>query len=302
MGGANSQSEITNNTKQDLEKNIMTQFSGQFKDFEGMAVTVNPYIDFDQVDTESTVYQNPSGTTDPSVSSSNTETTDVTNGDGTTASPGVATNPGTTPNAYQASSGSTTPSTYTLKKNSSNYIYNQIVTKGVKKTIAVAKDKTFVAVSLRYGDRVKDITAQTIATIKEQVAAAAGGIPAANVTVNKFAILPAVIPQVSPYDLFKSVFNDYGTFALILFLAIGLMVAAFPRRKRELQPALDMAGGSSSASGPRFVIPESSEGYIPEIDMEERSEVKKQIDKFVKQKPDAVAQLLRNWISDEWDN
>jgi flagellar M-ring protein FliF len=53
------------------------------------------------------------------------------------------------------------------------------------------------------------------------------------------------------------------------------------------------------ATGPRFVIPE--EEPVPEIELEERSEIKKQIDKFVRQKPDAVAQLLRNWLSDDWD-
>ena len=47
------------------------------------------------------------------------------------------------------------------------------------------------------------------------------------------------------------------------------------------------------------MIPE--EEPMPEIEMEERSEIKKQIDKFVRQKPDAVAQLLRNWLSDDWD-
>ena len=31
------------------------------------------------------------------------------------------------------------------------------------------------------------------------------------------------------------------------------------------------------------------------------SEVKKQIDKFVKHKPEAVAQLLRNWLADDWN-
>ena len=40
---------------------------------------------------------------------------------------------------------------------------------------------------------------------------------------------------------------------------------------------------------------------LPEIEIEEKSEVKKQIDKFVKKKPEAVAQLLRNWLADEWD-
>jgi flagellar M-ring protein FliF len=40
---------------------------------------------------------------------------------------------------------------------------------------------------------------------------------------------------------------------------------------------------------------------IKDINIEEQSELKKQIDKFVQQNPDAVAQLLRNWIADDWN-
>ena len=44
-----------------------------------------------------------------------------------------------------------------------------------------------------------------------------------------------------------------------------------------------------------------SEHELPDISTEEQSEIKRQIDKFVAQKPDAVAQLLRNWLSEDWD-
>ncbi len=35
--------------------------------------------------------------------------------------------------------------------------------------------------------------------------------------------------------------------------------------------------------------------------MEEKSEVRKAIDKFVDENPEAVAILMRNWLSDDWD-
>jgi len=40
---------------------------------------------------------------------------------------------------------------------------------------------------------------------------------------------------------------------------------------------------------------------LPPINFEEHSEIKKQIENFVKQKPESVAQLLRNWLSEDWD-
>jgi len=40
---------------------------------------------------------------------------------------------------------------------------------------------------------------------------------------------------------------------------------------------------------------------IADIDTNVESEYKKQIEKFISEKPDAVAQLLRNWLSDDWE-
>ncbi len=40
---------------------------------------------------------------------------------------------------------------------------------------------------------------------------------------------------------------------------------------------------------------------LGEIPLSEGSEVKQQIDKFVRKRPDAVAQLLRNWLTDDWN-
>ena len=40
---------------------------------------------------------------------------------------------------------------------------------------------------------------------------------------------------------------------------------------------------------------------INPIEFNEDSEIRKQIDKFVDEKPEAVASLLRNWLSEEWE-
>ena len=40
---------------------------------------------------------------------------------------------------------------------------------------------------------------------------------------------------------------------------------------------------------------------MPEIEFEEQNEIKKQIEKFVTEKPESVAQLLRNWLQDDWE-
>ena len=41
---------------------------------------------------------------------------------------------------------------------------------------------------------------------------------------------------------------------------------------------------------------------LDEIEVKEVLETKRQIDKFVEEKPEAVANLLRNWLTDEeWE-
>jgi len=47
----------------------------------------------------------------------------------------------------------------------------------------------------------------------------------------------------------------------------------------------------------------SGDKIIEEINLEEFGEgmYEKQLDKLIKEKPELVAQLLRNWLSEEWE-
>jgi flagellar M-ring protein FliF len=163
-------------------------------------------------------------------------------------------------------------------------------------------EKSSLAINLLYGGRVTDVKKINAEILKvKQQASSAEGIPIANITVNSFKIAPVISVPTKISDTISKMLNTYGSFALVVLLAIALMIAALPKRKKEEEVELEpVAAGAAAALGPRFNVPESVDD-IPEIAKEERSEEKKQIEKFVKQKPDAVAQLLRNWLSDEWD-
>ena len=39
---------------------------------------------------------------------------------------------------------------------------------------------------------------------------------------------------------------------------------------------------------------------VETIDLQEKSETRKAIEKFVDENPDAVALLLRNWLNEDW--
>jgi flagellar M-ring protein FliF len=40
---------------------------------------------------------------------------------------------------------------------------------------------------------------------------------------------------------------------------------------------------------------------VDDIDIQEKSETRKAIEKFVDENPEAVALLLRNWLNEDWD-
>ena len=40
---------------------------------------------------------------------------------------------------------------------------------------------------------------------------------------------------------------------------------------------------------------------LDDIEFSEKSETRRMIDKFVDENPEAVAQLLRNWLNEDWD-
>ena len=76
--------------------------------------------------------------------------------------------------------------------------------------------------------------------------------------------------------------------AAVLVLA-GAMVVLIRRNKKESTDE-DMAVALSK-------IEEASE--IADIDIEDKNELKKKIEKFISQKPDQVAQLLKTWLTEE---
>ncbi len=115
-----------------------------------------------------------------------------------------------------------------------------------------------------------------------------------NVAVQSFEI-PVFIDQ----EVFKMSAKDYIPYILlIIFLAIlGFAIYKFtsPKGIIELEPELSVEDMLQSAK-------EIQRPQLDDIEYGEDIEVKKHIEKFVDEKPDAVASLLRNWLADdEWE-
>lgn len=293
----NDQFEMTAKWASELERKVKKLFNGQYTSFDNMDVVATPKLNFNKQTSKSKVLSNP--TTDgPAVTSKQTRKIELENGSASGGTPGVGTNPGTSNSPSYQFEANGENSKYKESNEIVNNEFNETVTELENSVGDIIPDESTIAVNLGYGIKAKDIPAEQIESIKQMVSKATS-IPITNIAIEKFMIAPPEEIQTKISDRVKEAFDTYGLFTLIVLLAIGFMIAALPKRRKEEEEALVLE--AAVAGGPRFIVPELSGEPIPEIDLEERSEVKKQIEKFVKQKPDAVAQLLRNWLSDEWD-
>lgn len=90
--------------------------------------------------------------------------------------------------------------------------------------------------------------------------------------------------------------TDYLQIVLAVLIVALLLFVVFkgigPVEVTELEPELSVE---------QLLATTKEKQGIEDIDFNEVSEVRKMIEKFVDEKPDAVAQLLRNWLNEDWD-
>jgi flagellar M-ring protein FliF len=285
--------------KTDLEKNLRNVLNGQqFDSFDTAKVVVNPILDFDTLTQSSKEVSNPKDMDSGALLTKEELKEELTNGtSGGTV--GMDANPGTVP-SYP--NGSTDAESYKKSDVKETYTYNQLEKQSEKSLGEVIPEKTTAAVTLLYGNRVTDdskLTDELIAQVQE-LASKATGIPAENIAVTKLKIQPTVEEIPTTSEVVKNMISEYGLLALLLLMLIALVIIAIPRRSKQVVAEPVFAGVDEVVS-PKYNINDLRQEPVPEIDTEERSEVKKQLEKFVKQKPDAVAQLLRNWLTDDYE-
>jgi len=207
---------------------------------------------------------------------------------------GTDTNPATYPNVTTGENGN-----YKLSDVKENFGVNRIISEESKEIGKINKETSSIAIAMFNNKKSADAGAEVESTdidinkIKGIVSSATG-IPDRNVTVEVLNIA-ASLPEPKSSSLnYAQIMGDVVPIVLVGAL-IGLIAfLMFRKRQEDSEVALPM--GSID-----YIVKDEDQETLPDIDLEEKSEVKKQIDKFVKQRPDAVAQLLRNWLSEDWD-
>ncbi|NLK20755.1 MAG: flagellar M-ring protein FliF [Epulopiscium sp.] len=120
---------------------------------------------------------------------------------------------------------------------------------------------------------------------------------AAGINLNNVEIVGYEVPVFVDKQIKARPYNEYIAmgilFALIALLAFALIKKTEPHEITEIEPELSVEEMLESSQ----VKPEE----VDPIEYNEESEIKRQIDKFVEEKPEAVASLLRNWLSEEWE-
>lgn len=295
IGKTSSQFKLKLKIKEEIENSVKRLFIGRSDVFDSISVVANPVLQLDKVKSTTNEILKPTGLDEAIISSEDKK--EILENGTANGEPGIQSNPGNAP-TYPMQSDEN--STYEKSEKIRNYDYTRKLTEEEKAYGIVDSEKSSMTVALFYGQRVKDdsrITPEFIEQVKQDVSTATG-IPSSNISVNKYPLAPPEEITVPLADRIKEIVDTYGFFALMLLLIIGLMISVLPRRKEAevAQPAGELA----VADGPALMISEPEE-TVAEIDMEEHSEIKKQIEKFVSQKPEAVANLLRNWLSEDWD-
>lgn len=118
---------------------------------------------------------------------------------------------------------------------------------------------------------------------------------ATGISENKIQISAIDQPVYVPKVVEKRSFTDYLQYilaALIVGLILFVVFKGFgPVEVTELEPELSVE---------QLLATTKENQSIEDIEFNEVSEVRKMIEKFVDEKPDAVAQLLRNWLNEDW--
>lgn len=120
--------------------------------------------------------------------------------------------------------------------------------------------------------------------------AAASGISTANINITAYEQ-----PIFNFKEINKKSVTDYlPVILLVIIIAMILFVvikSTAPVSVEEINPELSVE---------ELLATTTEDRQLDDIEYNEKSDVRKMIEKFVEENPEAVASLLRNWLNDDW--
>ncbi len=147
---------------------------------------------------------------------------------------------------------------------------------------------TFEEFTVQNSEKVKKEVDEEMITL----VANATGIPAANIS-----IVAYDVPIFQPDEgLNLSASNIAQIILIVLILALLLIVVLTTFKKNKEEETVE----ETELSVDDLLTTTQEHQNVEDIDLESKSEIRLMVEKFVDENPDASAQLLRNWLNEEW--
>lgn len=296
--------QIEATTKNSMKQSLLA--TGLYDD---MYLTLNYVLNWDAVNSIAKTYET-QGDEQAIFGASYEEVSQGTSGAGGT--PGTTSNDGTT---YEITDGESSTSTYEVRKY--DYLPNEVVTTTTTEPGAIIYDTSSLAVTfiknivyreeeceaLGYLDNMtweefKSQNTEPVVMNVDQtwidVLATGSGVPADNISV--LAYQRPYFEDAPASTVFRTVtfWIQIALAAVILGLLTFVVIrSARPLTVEEKEPELSVEE--------MLATTKENQPAVDDIDIQEKSETRKAIEKFVDENPEAVALLLRNWLNDGWE-
>lgn len=134
-------------------------------------------------------------------------------------------------------------------------------------------------------------TLVTLSTDEVNLIAQATGVNAARISVMAYEV-PKFVEKT---ETAKSIADYLMIILAVLIIALLIYVVirgTAPMKVSDEEPELSVE---------QLLATTKENQSLDDIEFSDKSETRKMIEKFVDENPEAVAQLLRNWLNDEWD-
>ncbi len=275
-------------------------------------LTLNYVMDWDAVNKVATEYSTTGDNEQGLFKTSYEESSQGSSG--ASGTPGTSSNDSDT-TTYDINSGDSNQSQYTVKKY--EYLPNELVTTTTKEPGSIIYDSSTLAVTfiknvvykedeckkLGYLDNMtweefKSQNANSVATTVDNswVDLISKGT---GISTNNISVIAYQRPyfEDSPSSGIFSRVSFWVQIALaaiiLILLAIVVIRSARPLTVEETEPELSVEE--------MLATTKENQPTVDDIDVQEKSETRKAIEKFVDENPEAVALLLRNWLNDDWN-
>lgn len=314
-GAISAQAERELNEKKKIEDQAKATFSHLYERIEAVAALKYDWSSSSEV--SRVISPAVEGGTSGFVKRSIEEDSTVSNTDGSTE-PGLQANNQQVPE-YEINGGATSDAQKSTKD--TEYDYSEATIKKEDMSLKVLKEESSIAVTAYITKTYEEDVLRKNGTLNNEMTwedyktsirstpvrldpdpdaieavSKATGIPVENITVQRFQapVFIDTVKKTRPIDQLLMA----GLLLLIVgLLAFGLIKRTQPEPIADIEPELEVeklivTGKNAEAE---------TAPPMEEIDYFADSEIKKLIDKFVNEKPESAAALLRNWLSDEWE-